>query len=118
MLEPNHIILNELPNGPSLTQVAELGKPHTGFGKSQAVVLLDNPKVSGIQHNQLEELQQQHKERDLAYLNGQLRRKKRKSIEMSLTFSHFKKRKLEKVGDRRHFDAHRRVLVDEDKGAR
>jgi hypothetical protein len=36
---------------------------------------------------------------------------------MSLTFSHFKKRKLEKVGDRTHFDAHRRVLVDEDKGA-
>ena len=57
------------------------------------------------------------KERDLAYMNGQLRRKKRNSIEMSLTFSHFKKRKLEKVGDRTHFDAHRRVLVDEDKGA-
>jgi hypothetical protein len=65
MLDPNHIILNGHRDGPSLTQVAEHGKPHTGFGKSQAVVLLDNPKVSCIMH----------KERDLACLNGKLRRK-------------------------------------------
>jgi hypothetical protein len=50
----------------------------------------------------------------MAYLNGQLKRKKRKSME--ITFSHFKERKLEMVGDHRH-NASTRVLVDEDKGA-
>ena len=59
--------------------------------------------MSGTQHKQLEDQQLLNNERDLANLNGILRRK-RKFIEMSLTFSHCN-RKLEKAGDRSHFDA-------------
>jgi hypothetical protein len=75
-------ILSELLDWLFLTQFAELVKLLTGFGKSQAVVSLDNPKVSDTQHKQLEDQQLQNKERDLANLNGKLRRKKRKSIEI------------------------------------
>jgi hypothetical protein len=59
-------ILRELLDGPFLTQFAELVDLLTGCGKSQAVVSIDNPKVSGTQHKQLEDQQLQNKERDLA----------------------------------------------------
>ena len=66
VMSRNKDILSELLDGPFLTQFAELVKILTGFGKSQAVVSLDNPKVSGTQHKQLEDQQLQNKERDLA----------------------------------------------------
>ena len=53
----------------------------------------------------------------MAYRNGKLRRGKRKSMEMTMSYANFKKRKLDKVGDRRPFDTFRKVLVGEDKGA-
>ena len=53
----NNNILSKLLHGTFLTQFAELVTLLTGFGKSQAVVSLDNPKVSITQHRQLEDQQ-------------------------------------------------------------
>ena len=72
-----------------LNQFAELVKLLAGFDQSQAVVSIDIPKVSSLHQKQLEDQKLQNKEMEMAYLNGKLRRGKRKSMEMTISYANF-----------------------------
>ena len=101
-------LLLSLLDGRHFSQFTGLVKLLTGSSSSVAAGSSQSPKTDNTNYFQVESQNMMNQERDLLHQNSKLKRGKRLSEEHILHMPAFKRRKLDKVGNRSIFDTDRK----------